>query len=112
MRPTTTARRLRSQMTDAEDKLWSYLRNRRLHGMKFRRQMPMGQFVADFACVEARLVIEVDGGQHAEQVVQDEARTAAIEATGYLVLRFWNDDVLQNIEGVIGEIERTLAARE
>ena len=73
--------------------------------------MPIGGFVADFACVAARLVIEVDGGQHVDKAAADRHRSDAIEAAGYLVIRFWNDDVLGNIDAVIDEIERMLAAR-
>jgi very-short-patch-repair endonuclease len=69
--------------------------------LKFRRQHPIGKNIADFACPAHRLVIEVDGGQHAEQIAEDEARSAALAARGYRVIRFWNNDVLQNLEGVI-----------
>jgi very-short-patch-repair endonuclease len=105
------ARGLRRDMTDAEAKLWPQLRGRQLQGVKFRRQMPIGRFVADFASVEAKLVIELDGGQHAEQVEADAERSAAIEAAGFLVLRFWNNDVLTNIDGVLAEIASVLATR-
>jgi very-short-patch-repair endonuclease len=97
-------------MTDAERKLWSRLRGRRL-GAKFRRQVPIDRFIADFGCVEAKLVIEVDGGQHAVDIERDRVRTAVIETAGYIVIRFWNNEVLQNIDGVVEEILRTLAAR-
>jgi very-short-patch-repair endonuclease len=106
-----TARRLRRESTDAERKLWSRLRNNQVCGLKFRRQMPVNGFVADFACVAARLVIEVDGGQHAKATEKDRLRSKAIEDAGYLVIRFWNEDVLRNIDGVMGEIERLIAAR-
>lgn len=105
------ARRLRRDMTDAERKLWSRLRNRQVRGLKFRRQMPLEGFIADFACVEARLVVEVDGGQHADAMEADQLRSDAIEGAGYLVIRFWNAEVLKNIDGVIDEIERALATR-
>src|SRR5438874_7037500 len=104
------ARRLRRQMTDAERKLWAYIRNRQL-GVKFRRQMPIGRFIADFASEEAKLVVEVDGGQQALVVARDSERTAAMAALGFLVLRFWNNEVLQNIDGVVGDINHTLAQR-
>ena len=102
------ARSLRRDQTDAERKLWFRLRDRRLNGLKFRRQMPVGRYVADFCCEAARLIVEVDGGQHAEQLEQDADRTKALEAMGYLVLRFWNNDVLQNIDGVVETIVMTL----
>ncbi len=94
-------------MTDAEQRLWSILRSRRLNGYKFRRQRPIGTFIADFACIEHRLVIEVDGGQHAENE-RDERRTAALEAEGWRVIRFWNNDVLANPEGVATGILKAL----
>jgi very-short-patch-repair endonuclease len=100
------AKRLRQDQTDAERKLWFRLRDRRLEGLKFRRQMPLGQFIADFCCEEAHLIIEVDGGQHNEND-RDVARTKLLEAMGYLVLRFWNNDVLSNIDGVLETIVST-----
>ena len=105
------ARRLRRDMTDAEQKLWSRLRNRQLRSMKFRRQLVIENFIADFVCVEARLVVELDGSQHAEATEADRLRSDAIETAGYLILRFWNHDVLTNIDGVLEEINQTLAAR-
>jgi lysyl-tRNA synthetase class 2 len=104
---TVVARKLRRSSTEAESRLWHHLRNRQLLGFKFRRQMLIGRHVADFACEQTRLVVELDGGQHAEST-HDAARTAAIEAAGYLVLRFWNNDVLVNTESVLDEIARTL----
>jgi very-short-patch-repair endonuclease len=86
-------------MTDAERRLWSLLRGRRLSGYKFRRQYPLGPFIADFASIEHRLVIEADGGQHNESD-RDARRTAWLEKLGWRVLRFWNNDILQNPEGV------------
>ena len=97
-------------MTDAERKLWAHLRNNQL-GVKFRRQMPLDRFIADFASEEAKLVIEVDGSQHALAVEKDSARTKAIEARGYLVLRFWSNEVLSEIDGVMGEILNALRQR-
>jgi very-short-patch-repair endonuclease len=102
-----TARRLRRNMTDAEALLWARLRNRQLRGMKFRRQLPLVGFVADFAAEEAKLVIEVDGGQHNDH--KDASRSAVIVSAGYTVLRFWNHDVLKDIDSVLAEIDRTLA---
>jgi len=94
------AHKLRKQLTDAERRLWQILRGRRLSSMKFRRQQSIGPFVADFVCFERQLVLELDGGQHSEQELDDEARTRWLEAKGYRVLRFWNNDVLANPEGV------------
>ena len=98
---TVRARELRRFATDAERALWSHLRNRQVEGCKFRRQAPIDRFIADFACLERRLVIELDGGQHAEQTHYDGMRTQALEAAGWTVLRFWNHEVLQNVEGVL-----------
>ncbi len=92
------AKALRTNMTDAERKLWRHLRNRQFQGLKFVRQQPIGPYIADFACREADLVIELDGGQHAENV-NDEIRTAELARHGYAVIRFWNRDVLDNIDG-------------
>lgn len=93
------ARRLRRDQTDAEALLWSRLRDRRLDGWKFRWQAPVDRYIVDFLCVDAKLVIELDGGQHT--ATTDEARTRVIEACGYLVIRFWNNDVLTNMDGVL-----------
>lgn len=86
-------------MTDAERKLWFALRSRQLSGMKFRRQKPVGPYIADFACAEAKLVVEVDGGQHYCNVEADQRRTAAIEKLGWHVIRLSNLDVLNNLNG-------------
>src|SRR5262245_26234448 len=99
-----TARRLRRDQADAERRLWFRLRDRRLRGWKFRGQMPIGRYVVGFGCDSARLIIELDGGQHATRVTADAERTAALEARGYLVLRFWNNDVLGNMDGVLQTI--------
>jgi len=92
--PIARARKLRRNATQAERKLWYLLRDRRLGGIKFRRQHPRGPYTLDFYCAEAALVIEVDGGQHAERIDQDARRTAYLEAEGLHVLRFWNNEVL------------------
>ncbi len=97
---TSRAKSLRTAQTDAERKLWSILRAGRLNGAKFRRQVPIGRYIADFACPAAKLIVELDGGQHADQVAYDNERTAFLESQGYRVLRFWNNDALTNIEGV------------
>jgi very-short-patch-repair endonuclease len=94
---------MRSEMTDAERLLWMHLRAHRLDGLRFRRQTPMGQYIVDFVCHERRLVIELDGGQHAESQ-RDETRGRWLESKGYRVLRFWNSDVLQNRDGVLETI--------
>jgi very-short-patch-repair endonuclease len=101
------ARGLRQRSTDAEARLWSQLRSRQVEGVKFRRQVPIAGYVADFAAASARLVIEVDGGQHADDP-REAVRTAAIEAAGYTVRRYWNHDVLANTEGVLEDIRRTI----
>jgi very-short-patch-repair endonuclease len=108
-RSTKIAKSLRRTLTDAERKLWYRLRDRRLDGWKFRRQMPIEGFIVDFCCIDARLIIELDGGQHAVRVEADARRTSILEAAGFHVLRFWNNDVLQNIEGVLEEIVATLS---
>jgi adenine-specific DNA-methyltransferase len=98
-------------MTDAERKLWYHLRGSRLRGFTFRRQVPLGNYVVDFLCERQRLVVEVDGGQHADRLEHDASRTQWLSAQGYSVARFWNNDVLTNIEGVLEVISRELAAR-
>jgi len=102
-------KQLRDSQTDAEKRMWSQLRNNQL-GVKFRRQHRLAGYIADFACVEIGLVIELDGGQHEEQGGYDETRTSAIEAQGYRVLRFWNNDVLQRTEDVLAAIFDALRA--
>ena len=93
-------RKLRGQMTDAERKLWYALRDRRLGGFKFVRQEAIGPFVVDFVCRDRNLVVEVDGGQHSESK-SDARRDVVLSTEGYRVVRFWNNDVLQNREGVL-----------
>jgi very-short-patch-repair endonuclease len=87
-------------MTDAERLLWRHLRQRQVEGYKFRRQHPVGHYIVDFACLEGCLIVEVDGGQHADRKGYDRERTAWLEEQGFRVLRFWNTDVLGNIDGV------------
>jgi adenine-specific DNA-methyltransferase len=103
------ARALRKQMTDAERLLWRHLRNRELGGWKFKRQYPVGPFIVDFICVEKNVVIEVDGGQHAENEALDTQRSAYLNKMGYRVLRFWNNEVLQETEAVLTAIFAILA---
>jgi very-short-patch-repair endonuclease len=103
------ARQMRGNPTDAERKLWWHLRHRlNIPNTHFRRQVRIGRFIADFACHSARLIIEVDGGQHATMTAADAGRTKLLEANGYRVLRFWNNDVLKNIDGVLEVIQRAI----
>jgi very-short-patch-repair endonuclease len=102
-----TARQLRRNLTDAERSMWFLLRNRRFDGAKFRRQVPIGPYVADFASIQHRLVVELDGGQHADSV-GDVRRDAFLAAEGWRVLRFWNSDVLANRNGVLEAIQHAL----
>jgi very-short-patch-repair endonuclease len=102
------ARKLRRRAPEAEKLLWSRLRARQLEGVKFRRQVPLFGFVVDFAALESRLIIEIDGGQHAEAVDANAARAAILENAGYHVIRFWNNDVLNNIDGVLEAIVQEL----
>jgi very-short-patch-repair endonuclease len=98
------ARHLRGTPTDAELKLWQRIRKKQLHGHRFRRQVPLGSYVVDFACIERALIVEVDGGQHGWRQESDDKRTAWLEAHGWRVVRFWNNEVLQNIEGVLEKL--------
>ncbi len=102
------ARLLRKQSTDAEQLLWFHLRGRRLAGYKFRRQVVIETYIVDFLCVEGRLIVEADGGQHAEQRRYDARRSAELETLGYRVIRFWNHEILADIEPVLDEIFRAL----
>jgi len=102
------ARDLRNNTTDAERALWRVLRGRQLQGFRFRRQVPIGGFIADFVCPQAKLIIELDGGQHAERSEYDAARTSRLEAMGYRVLRYWDNDVLLRLESVVDDIFRRL----
>ncbi|RZL93913.1 MAG: endonuclease domain-containing protein [Variovorax sp.] len=104
------ARTLRENATDAETLLRYHLRDRRLAGHKFRRQRPIGPYFADFACLDAKRVIELDGAQHSEAVAYDDARTRAMESEGFRVLRFWNNEVLTQIDLVREQILQTLQA--
>ena len=96
-------------MTEAEQRLWSALRRRQLDGLRFRRQVPLGGFIVDLACYDARLVIELDGGQHAESEAEDAARSQWLEERGFRVLRFWNNDIFENLEGVLEVIRKSIA---
>jgi very-short-patch-repair endonuclease len=105
-----SARRLRRNMTDVERKLWSKLRGGQLDGYKFRRQHPLGPYVLDFFCESERLVVEIDGGQHANTKAKDDLRTAWLIARGCRVIRFWNNEVSQNLEGVLERLRLELPA--
>jgi very-short-patch-repair endonuclease len=105
------ARELRRSETDAERKLWRFLRNRQIGGHKFRRQHAVGPYVADFACVERGLIVELDGGQHAEQQRYDARRTAFLVARGFKVIRFWDNEVLTQPGAVLESILRELESR-
>jgi very-short-patch-repair endonuclease len=103
------AKQLRREMTDAEKKLWHYLRAHRLRGRGFRRQVPLGPYVADFLCESHCLIVEVDGSQHMEHQRHDAERTQWLLRHGYRVVRFWNNDVLENVSGVLERIASLLA---
>ncbi|AZO09019.1 endonuclease domain-containing protein [Mesorhizobium sp. M3A.F.Ca.ET.080.04.2.1] len=100
------AKSMRHAMTDAELKLWNELRAHRLMGMSFRRQLPIGPYIVDFACAAHRIIVEVDGSQHADadHLRSDEARSAYLSASGWTILRFWNDDVIRDIDNVCQHI--------
>ena len=102
------ARTLRRNMTDAEKLLWRFLRDRQLSGYKFHRQHPIGPFIVDFVCLEKKLIIEVDGGQHSKQLEADSKRSDYFEERGYRVLRFWNSEVLEENESVLNVILSSL----
>lgn len=104
---TSSARKLRSRMTDAERKLWFALRDRRFADFKFRRQVSLGPYIADFLCFASRLVVEVDGGQHVDSK-RDAVRDRWFAANEFRVLRFWNNDVLGNLEGVLTRLAEHL----
>jgi very-short-patch-repair endonuclease len=104
------ARQLRSSQTDAEKRLWHFLRNRQLRGFKFRRQYPIPPYIGDFVCVEARLVIEIDGGQHLTDARRDEMRAQFLASIGYRTVRYWDNDVLLRtgdvLEAILVELDR------
>jgi very-short-patch-repair endonuclease len=111
-RPTKLAQALRNNSTDCERLLWLELKGKRLGGHKFSRQIPIGPFICDFICRRAMLVVELDGGQHSinAEAEADARRTRFIEGAGYRVIRFWNHDVLGNMDGVLQAIGSALAA--
>ncbi len=104
------SRALRKEQTDAEKLLWSRLRNKQLYRIKFRRQQPIGSYIVDFVSFEKMIIIEIDGGQHNElsNKAKDKQRTNYLEGRGYKVIRFWNNDVLQNLDGVLIRITEAL----
>nr|WP_085218729.1 endonuclease domain-containing protein [Allosphingosinicella indica] len=110
-RPTARSRELRANATEAERLLWRHLSARRIEGVRFNRQFPIGPFICDFVSRSARLIIEVDGGQHAERSEEDARRAAYLRSQGYRVIRFWNNDVLANIDGVVVRIAEILTDR-
>ena len=100
------ARRLRHNSTHAERTTWFQLRDRRLNGFKFRRQWTIGTYVVDFCCIDRRIIVEIDGGQHDE--ARDAVRTEVLTTAGYRVIRFWNNEVLENIDGVLNSLVAAL----
>ncbi|MBM4121847.1 MAG: endonuclease domain-containing protein [Nitrospira sp.] len=105
---TLHARRLRRSLTDAEQALWRHLRLRQVGGHKFRRQQPIGSYIVDFVCFEKKLIVEVDGGQHAEKAVADTKRSDWLAAHGFRIVRFWNHEVLADIESVVVAVRQAL----
>lgn len=106
--PTQFARHLRKNPTDAEQRLWQHLRLKQANGHKFRRQQPIGPYIADFVCFERSVIVEVDGGQHAESRFEDSNRTTWLQAQGFHVLRFWNHEVLTDPDAVLRVIMQAL----
>lgn len=106
---TPIARRLRRDATEAEKRLWQVLRGRQLLGFKFRRQSPVAGFIADFLCEELRIIVEADGGQHADSA-KDKDRTLRLQAAGYQVIRYWNNDIIGNMEGVLEDLRGRILA--
>ena len=102
------ARALRRRMTEAEKLMWSKLRDRRLDGVKFKRQKPIAGYIVDFVALDLKLIVEIDGRQHAENAAEDAVRTRVLEECGYHVVRFWNHDVLGNIDGVLEALVQEL----
>ncbi|MBI3771620.1 MAG: endonuclease domain-containing protein [Gammaproteobacteria bacterium] len=100
---------LRSNQTEAEQRLWHHLRAYRFMGLKFKRQKPMGSYIVDFVCLTHKLIIEIDGSQHAEQTDYDHHRDAWLKSQGYTVLRFWNNEVMQQLESVLERLQLALS---
>ena len=106
--PTARSREFRNTPTPAERKLWNALRNRQLSGVRFNRQAVMRPYICDLVARSAKLIVEIDGGQHGDTIDYDQARTAFLKAKGFRVIRFWNNEVLENIEGVVETIRQAL----
>lgn len=104
----TFARELRNNSTDTERLLWRYLRNSQLEGVKFRRQQPIEAYIVDFVSFDKKIVVELDGGQHTENIEYDEQRDAFLRRTGFIVLRFWNNDVIENSAGILEVIRQAV----
>ncbi|MFA5016425.1 MAG: endonuclease domain-containing protein [Methylobacter sp.] len=104
MKLTAKARSLRQNQTDVEYLLWQKLRNRQVLNFKFRRQFPIVPFIVDFCCLELKLIIELDGSQHFEQAAYDEERSFYLTQRGFKVIRFWNNEIIENSEGVLEKI--------
>ena len=102
------AKQMRSKMTKEEVKLWNVIRAKRFYGYKFKRQVLIGNYIVDFLCPEKMLVVEIDGGQHSENVDYDNIRTEYLKNNGYRVLRFWNNDIWDNFEGVCYRLKEVL----
>lgn len=105
---TNLAKNLRQNQTQQEYILWNLLRNHKFHNLKFKRQQPIGNYIVDFICKDIKLIIELDGGQHntKEKILADEERTIFLESKGYKVIRFWNNEIDNNLEGVYLELEK------
>ncbi len=101
---------MRTEQTDAEALLWRHLRGKRFSGYKFRRQQPIGPYIVDFVCLGCRLIVEADGGQHGDTLDYDNTRTKWLEAQGFRMLRFWNNDILQRSEDVLDSILNALGS--
>ena len=102
------ARKLRRTSTDVERRLWHRIRDKQIEAFRFRRQRPIGKYIVDFICLEAKLIVDLDGGQHSESVLLDEKRTVFLASLGYHVVRFWNNEVLENMDGVLARIREHL----
>ncbi|MDA8165987.1 MAG: DUF559 domain-containing protein [Desulfobacteraceae bacterium] len=109
MQASTRAKELRRNQTEAAKAFWYRVRNRSLGGWKFRRQVPIGAYIADFVCMAARLIVEIDGGQHAERKLHDQEHECFLRDEGYTVVRFWNNDVLGNMDGVLSTLSMALS---
>ena len=107
---TNNARKLRKNMTEVEQLLWQKIRGRQLQNFRFRRQHPIASYIVDFVCLEVELIIELDGSQHIEQFEYDIARDKSLTQSGYKVLRFWNNEVLENMDGVLEVIRQYLSS--